>query len=85
MKVRKGLLDLAKWFSGDIIRLGGNIIRLMRLGDDTIKLIRLGDNTIKLVRLSDDVMRFINLSSDVIRLSIKYWENLKCLITIKRL
>ena len=46
---------------------------------------RLSDNIIRLIRLSDDAMRFIRLGGNVIRLSVKYWENLGCLITIKRL
>ena len=31
MRVRKGLLDLARWLSGDTIRLSDNAIRLTRL------------------------------------------------------
>ena len=50
-----------------------------------MRLIRLGDNTIRLIRLGDDTIRFIRLSGNIIRLGIKYWENLGCLITIKRL
>ena len=75
VRVRKGLLDLAKGLGGNIIRLSGDVIRLMRFSDDVIRLIRLGNN----------IIRFIRLSSNIIRLNIKYWENLGCLITIKRL
>ena len=40
---------------------------------------------IRLIRLSDNIIRFVRLSGNVIRLSVKYWENLGCLITVKRL
>ena len=62
VRVRKGLLDLAKWLSGNTIRLSG----------DAIRLVRLSNNTIRLARLSNNTIRFIRLSGDVIRLSIKY-------------
>jgi hypothetical protein len=42
------LLDLARWLSGNIIRLGNDVIRLIRLGDDIIRLIKLGGNIIRL-------------------------------------
>ena len=85
MRVRKGLLDLARWFGGDMIRLGGDIIRLIRLGDDVMRLARLSDNVIRLIRLGDDIMRFMRLSGDVIRLGVEHWENLGCLVTVGRL
>jgi hypothetical protein len=69
------LLDLARWLGGDIIRLDSDAIRLVRIGDDTIRLARLGDN----------IMRLMRLGGDIIRLSVKYWENLGCLVTMKRL
>ena len=85
MRVRKGLLDLARWLGGDTIRLGGDAIRLIRLSDDAMRLARLGDNAIRLIRLGDNAMRFVRLGGDVIRLSVKHWENLGCLVTVKRL
>ena len=85
VRVRKGLLDLAKWLSGDTIRLGGDIIRLIRLGDNIIRLTRLSNNAIRLIRLGDNTIRFVRLGGNIIRLSVKHWENLGCLITIKRL
>ena len=85
MRVRKGLLDLARWLGGDTIRLGGDAIRLVRLGDDAMRLARLGDNAIRLVRLGDDAMRFMRLGGDVIRLGVEHWENLGCSVTVGRL
>jgi hypothetical protein len=69
----------------DIIRLSGDAIRLIRLGDNIIKLTRLGDNIIRLIRLGDNIMKFIRLGGNIIRLSVEYWENLGCSVTIKKL
>ena len=85
VRIRKGLLNLAKWLSSNTIRLGGDIIRFIRLSNDIIRLIRLGNNAIRLIRLGDNIMRFIRLGSNIIRLGVKYWENLNYSVTIKRL
>ena len=50
-----------------------------------MRLARLSNNTIRLIRLSNNTIRFIRLGGDVIRLGVKYWENLGCSVTIKRL